>query len=468
MAACAASAQSASPAGAAKPGPAAPAAIRPPGGAEASGTAGAAGPGTSPPSLLALRALLQDARQWLQRKDPGSAYALLEPNTGIYSGSADFNFLLGISALDSGRPSQAVLALERVLAHDPDNTLARAEIGRAYLALRETAAAKREFEEVARAKLAPEVQDTVSRYLQIITQIEAAPARRWSAMVETQVGYDSNVNFGSSLDRWVLDDGQALTPLPSSRPQRSAFLDVSGQFQYTGPINGKTEWTVGSQLSQRINGSQHNSDLGSVEASGGLARTEGRDRYSLGIQLQQLYLDDRSFRQAAGLSAQWQRDVDSRTQVGLYGQLFNLKFPKQAVRDARRSVFGATGVRGVGDKKRTVLIGNAYAGRESSRHDIGELSFDLYGLRAVASRNLTGNWRASAGISHERRSHKDADAFFGVTRKDRQSEIRIGAERAFGTRLAIGPQLVFTRNSSTLAPTDFRRMQAVVAARYRF
>ena len=36
------------------------------------------------------------------------------------SSAEDFNYLLGIAALDSGRPSQAVLALERVLALNPD------------------------------------------------------------------------------------------------------------------------------------------------------------------------------------------------------------------------------------------------------------------------------------------------------------------------------------------------------------
>ena len=93
------------------------------------------------PSLLSLRALLLQARQLLHQQDPQAAYALLEPHTGAYSSSEDFNYLLGIAALDSGRPSQSVLALERVLANNPDHTLARAEIARAFLMLRETAAA---------------------------------------------------------------------------------------------------------------------------------------------------------------------------------------------------------------------------------------------------------------------------------------------------------------------------------------
>ena len=422
----------------------------------------------SAPSAAQLRALLQEARQSLGRQDPQAAYALLEPYTGAYSGVEDFNYLLGIAALDSGRPSQAVLALERVLAANPDNTLARAEIARAFLALRETAAARREFQVVARAELPPEVQDTISRYLQILDRVEKAPAKRWSVTLESLVGYDSNVNFGSSLDRWVLDDGQALTPLPASRPQKSAFFEVNGQFQYTAPINGDTDWTIGSQLSQRNNPSQHNSDLGAVEVSGGLARRLGPNRYSMSVQLQQLYLDDQSFRTARGILGQWQRDVDRRTQIGAYAQFFLLGFPDQAVRDARRTVFGVTAVRGLEDDGKTVLVGNAYAGREASRNAVGELSFDLAGLRLGASRNITGTWRGAAGVSFEQRSHDGPDGFFGITRQDRQFELRLGAERSLGAQLTITPQIVYTRNSSNLAPSDFRRTQAMISARYRF
>ena len=138
------------------------------------------------------------------------------------------------------------------------------------------------------------------------------------------------------------------------------------------------------------------------------------------------------------------------------------------LRDARRTVLGATVVRGLDDGAKSVVVGNVYAGRESSRHDIGELAFDLYGLRAALSRNLTGNWRGSIGLSYEHRSHDAPDGFFGITREDRQLEARLGVERAFGPNLSITPQIVYTRNSSTLAPSDFRRTQALVAARYRF
>ncbi len=436
-------------------------------------------PGAAPPAgrsatdatdarAAALAPLLDEARARLRAGDPRGAYALLEPRTGEFAGNEDFDYLLGIAALDSGDPGRATIALERVLAVNPGNTLARAEIARAFLALQETESARRELETVARTDLPPQVRETIDRYLAILAEPEARERRRWTASVEVGLGYDDNVNLGSSLDRWVLGDGQALTPLAASRPRESTFHSVAGQVQYVAPIDGRTDWTVGAAASRRINPSQHNTDLGSVEASGGLVTTRERDRYSVSVQLQQLWLDDSRFRSATGLSGQWQRELDRRSQAGLYAQWFALRFPDQAARDANRTVFGATYVRGLEDKANTVLIGNAYVGKESVTGNLDELSFDLFGFRAAASRQLAPKWRGSASVSIEKRHHAAVDSFFGQVRSDTQSEIRIGAERELDKHLSISPQISYTRNASNLGPNDFSRTQIQLSARYRF
>ena len=427
-----------------------------------------AAPAIPAASLSALPGLLREARGLIGAGQPEAAYHLLEPRSPDYAGSVEFDYLLGISALDSGRPSQAVMALERLLANQPEHTLARAEIARAYLALNEPGAARREFEAVARTSLPPEVNDTIQRYLAILAQPAAGDSRRWSAQIEAAIGYDSNPNFGSSRDLWVLGDGTALTPASASRPRRSAVSELGARLQYTAPINGQVDWTIGAELNQRNHASQHNVDLGSVAVSGGLALKRGPDRYSTSLQVQRLTLDDRSFRSAAGLTGQWQREVDARTQLGAYAQWFTLDYAGQPIRDARRTVAGVTAARGLGDRARSVVFGNAYVGREASRRDFGELSFDLVGLRAAYSRQLGAQWRGTASLSWEHRSHDDADTFFGEHRRDRQFEIRISADREIGAHLTLTPQLIHTRNASTLAPNDFRRTQVLMAIRYRF
>ena len=93
-------------------------------------------------------AVTDRAKALLQRQDPQGAYKLLLPLESQRAGDPEYDYLLGIAALDAGDPERAVFALERVLALQPENLQARAEIGRAYLAMGEREAAKREFEAV--------------------------------------------------------------------------------------------------------------------------------------------------------------------------------------------------------------------------------------------------------------------------------------------------------------------------------
>ncbi len=89
-------------------------------------------------------AVTDNARALLDKGDAKSAFALLEPLEPQRAGDPEYDFLLGLAALEVGKNTNAVFALERVLAVDPNHVRARAEIARAYLALGETKTAKQE------------------------------------------------------------------------------------------------------------------------------------------------------------------------------------------------------------------------------------------------------------------------------------------------------------------------------------
>ena len=415
-----------------------------------------------------LSRLLADARAALDAKRPDDAFRLLDAQAVRFAGAPDFDYLLGLAALDSGRPGIAVLALERVLAADPSNLPARAEIGRAHLQLRELEAARRELEAVARGELPPAVRDTVQRYLDTVARLGDGRTPRWIVLLEAGAGWDSNVNFGSSFGEWVLSDGQALVPLPASRPRESAFAALSAGITYVAPINGWLDWTAGLQIAQRTNASQHNIDTGPAEASAGLSSAFGAHRYSMSLQYQHLRLDGTAFRDAAGAIAQWQWDSGPRTQLGAYAQAFDLTFPDQPVRDARRIAAGLTLAHGWGGPRAPTFAAALHGGDETVHADLPQLSFGFVGLRTALGATLGPGWRANAGWSFERRTFDAIEPLFGVVRVDHQHDLRIGLEHDVGRSLTLMPGLAWTHSASTLAPNDFRRTQAFVYARYRF
>lgn len=417
---------------------------------------------------MPLAQLLANAARMIANGQSDDAFRALEARVGDYAGDPDFDYQLGLAALDSGRPGQAVMALERVLIVRPGFLQARAEIGRAYLALRERDNARREFETVAAQQIPEEARRVIGQYLDAISRLEDAGRPRLTGLLEIETGYDSNVNFGSSSGQWVLADGTAVIPLGVSLPRSSAVLAVALGLNWTVPMGGGWQWTTGGRASLRDHPGAHTLDQDQFDLSSGFAFRNGCHQLNMLAQFQHLQLGGAAFRNALGALGQWQCDLDARTQLGVYVQGFTLDFPDEPMRDARRVALGLTFARVLEGTRRPILVTGLQAGTETSRRGLDNLSYDFVGARAALSLGLGNSWRGFASLSWEARDFDGIEPFFGVARSDRQTELRFGAERPLSTDWSFAPAITFTRNRSTLDPNDFRRTQAGVTLRYRF
>lgn len=419
-------------------------------------------------AFSALPALLNEARS-LMPHDPKAAYQLLEPHTWDYAGSRDFDYLLGVAALESRLPGEAVTALERVLTLYPDDVPARTDIVRAYLMLKEHQSAEQALRQLMdTADLPDEAQLQIQHYLDIIARQNASQDRRWRVGLDLQIGHDDNVNVGSSHARWIIDDGKALTPLPGNQPQGSPYLDLAASLTHLLPLAESLEWSNSLQLGQRLNTRMHPQDMGSIGGATGLAWTQGAHRISGALNLQQMLLDQHRFRRATGLIGQWQYQPSQTTQLGAYSQYFRLDFRNQPFRDAHRGILGMTAARVLKSTTGSVLLINPYLGRENTRHGTPTLDFRLAGLRLGYQHNLGTDWRANLGLQWEERRHRGSDPLFGKSRHDRQLDLRLGLERPLDRQLSLVPQIAYTRNHSTLAPNEFRRVQVSVGVQWRY
>ena len=433
---------------------------------QATGEVPAAKGGTEGPAGLA--GLLERARSLLAQGRPEEALSILAPQVRWYAGSPEFDYLLGISALDTGRPGDAILAFERVLAVQPDHLQARAEIARAYLAVNEKDSARRQFEVVAANRIPPEVRRVIDSYLALIGRSDETPGPKLLAYVEFGTGWDSNVSLGSLSNQWLLGSGIPVTPIGISKPISSPVMLAGGGASAVIPMGGGWDATAGGQFSGHWYTSEHTLDIVSTDLFAGVNYQASCHQFSMLAQYQHLHVYDTTFRNAGGGLLQWRCDVDSRTQVGTFLQHFDLQFPDLGERDARRNVAGATVARVLGSQSGPVLVMGAYGGNEVPKQDIPQLRYQLYGGRAAVTTWLGAGWRGSAALSIEYRNYAGEEPLFGTVRHDRQTDLRVGAERQFGRHWTIFPEIVYTRNASTLPPNDFQRVQALVTARYGF
>ena len=196
-------------------------------------------------AVLSLSALadqtLDRAKRLLEQKQAAQAYELLLPLEAQRSGDPEYDYLLGIAALDSGHRERAIFALERVLAVQPDNALARAEIARAYLAVGEKDTARREFENVKRERIPAEARATIDRYLSAITSAETTQVQGY---IELGVGSDSNVNSATADSQIALPAfGGLIATLNSAATSKSdSFTSVAGGINFTRKLDER--WSL--------------------------------------------------------------------------------------------------------------------------------------------------------------------------------------------------------------------------------
>ncbi len=414
----------------------------------------------------ALAPLIVRAQTLVKEKQAEAAYQLMVAQSHLYAGNPNFDYWLGISALDAKRPGAAVLALERVLALQPNNLQARAELGRALFDLRELDSAKKELTTVQSQAIPEQVSQSLSRYLDAIKQMEKAQAQQTQVWVETYLGYDSNLNSGSAQSEWLLADGTRLTPNQSSQERKGSAYRLSAgaehQRRFSPTLIGFVQGAVAAR--DALVGS--NVSFITVDTAAGVAHTRQSQSWTVSLNLQHTQLQQSALRNLLGASVQWQESVSKTSKIGLFGQLYMMNFPNSPTQNARRLNVGATAAVELGAQ---VIAGAVGYTTEKSRNDRPEFSYSAPNARLVIDFLPTNQWRASTSLTIERRRFEGVQLLFeGLTRQDTDIELRFQAERQVGSHWTVTPSVSYQRNQSTIGPNDFKRLQIGLAAKYRF
>lgn len=366
--------------------------------------------------------LIRQGAELVRTGQGKAAYALLEPQEEARAGDKDFDLLFGIAALDVGQNTRAIFALERVLAVDPNNVRARAEIARAYLGVGETQAAKTEFQNAKQLGVPADVAPTIDRFLSAVERIENEGKPTVRAFIEGTLGYDTNVNAAPARGEVAIPAfGNVLFTLSDkSKAKEDWFGSVGGGVNFTYPVDKQLAIVGGVSGSQRWNMHVSSADLLNADASLGAAYTEGRNVYSFNLQYNTLLVDSDRFRNALGFSAQVQHNLDARNQISAFAQYSDLSYIGQPTRDADRWVAGA----GYAHAWRDGLIGygSLYSVTERVHSEAVSpyLSLDGYGARVGGQLRLNEKTVLFSSLAYETRRGKAIDPTFLTSRNDDQ------------------------------------------------
>ena len=329
--------------------------------------------------------LLRDAEALMKAGKPDDAYILLEPFEFDRSGEVRFDYLIGIAALDSGKPDKATLAFERVLAEDPEYAGARLDMARAYYQLGDMSRAKTEFETVLNQYPSDAARATIQKYLGDIAGQEAGKQTLISAYVEGTFGRDTNVNNGSEIKDNILTP----TLSPTIVELADNYYGVAAGGEIIHSLNANWRLYAGADLSQRNNLRQKLFDTRSLDERVGVIYGTRADRYRLGVLGGQNTQGDRRYRNNAGVNVEWRHAVGANNQLNVFGQTVRYRYADVAMKlnDVNQQVAGVGWLHVLRDAKST-LSGSLYFGTEN---DVGPSTvYNLNGGRTDGIKRFGG------------------------------------------------------------------------------
>ena len=413
---------------------------------------------------------LIDAESLIRKNDFNASYQLLEPLENDRAGNVEYDYLLGVAAVESGNLTRGAFALERVLAINPNHKDARAEMAKAHYLLGEKDAAKAEFNNVLAQNPDAQTKKSIEKLLTAIDKVEGTTTT-FAAYLEFGLGWDSNVSSAPNLQSIgvPLFGGLLLDLGSSGKAKADHFMNMAGGISFRQPINEKLAVFGGVSGTNRLNGSEMAFDNSALDLNAGLQYRQNKHNFTAALQDNHFDLDAEGFRHAYGATGQYLYNIDSNNQAGLYVQYSRLNYTGGSDRNADRNVIGLNAGHIFKGDFTPVIFGSIYGGREEAR-DLKrqDLSQDILGFRTGGQVSLTNKLQLQASMGVEQRDNDENDIAFLRRRKDRQYDMSLGVNYYPIQDWSIKPQISYSKNDSNIDLNSYDRTVVSVSVRKDF
>jgi tetratricopeptide (TPR) repeat protein len=413
---------------------------------------------------------VREALDAMAQGNAQKAYDTLAPHEEQRAGDTDFDMAFGMAANLVGQYTRAIMAFERVLASNPSNAQARAELGRALFAVGDRRAARLALNEGKLQGIPVAAGENIDQLLQAVDRVDAAGRSSYKGYVEVGVGHDTNVNSGPEQRNFAVPAfGGAIQTLNPSGVATHANFGMLGA-GFSGRYVLDPRWSAIGNLtgSVRMHGNDASEfDVGQADGNLGLSYRVERDEYTVVAQGGTYDIDNARVRNLYGVVGEWTYRLDGFRQFNTYVQLSRLSYPQQHIADADRTVLGFTYAHLL--RNGFLGYGGLYLGKEEERASgVPYLGHRLAGARAGVQHPLSANVAAYATVSYENRRFGGTDPLFLVGRHDRQTNASLGLSWVPLPVWRVTPQVAWVQTRSNVGIAAFDKTVYSVVVRRDF
>jgi len=408
--------------------------------------------------------VLKQAEALLAEHKADEAYRLLSANELDLGGTALFDYLLGVAALDSGHANDAAFALERVVATQPEFVGARMELARAEFERGQYAAARTQFQYLLGQSPPAETRAVIERYLGAINERSTLAGSHWSALAQFGAGYDSNAN-GSTSEQTFL----GFTLNPHNVETESSFGELTLGVGNTVTLGERSGLISNLELTHRANPDASFIDQTVASLGTGFVWVVGSSRFAAGVDGYAGWLDGEDHEHGVNLNVGVSRRFgDYEGGLSLRGGTLEYEQPTLEVLDVDRYLAGLSLTRlNIGE--RSGRIGIALLGGSDDTKQAGSpYGNDRYGARAFASWLM----RPQSSVYLEA-SYMTTDydgTFFGSDRSDDLfgATVALDFQNFPAAKWSVAPRVRYMKNDSSISLYEYDRFEAVIYIRRSF
>ena len=419
-------------------------------------------------------AALDRARAALAAGNARQAYAELAPLQDRLTGQPEFDYLLGVSALDSGRNDEAIIAFERVLALIPNHAGAQMDIARAYYAAGSFDLAEAAFLKLRAANPPPAAQQAIGRYLATIEARKRQTQAGWSGYGELGLGYDTNItgvptDFGAAAQQAF--DLVGIEATGNSIKRKAAFAHGAVGAEYSRPLSRGWSAFGGGELKGRAYRRETDFNSASAEIRAGGALNSGANQWRASASFTAFEQEGdapgdpkpTNDRRMGGIGLDWRHALDTRRQAGLGVQLNSVRFPRNVIEDFDQVFVSASWLKSFERRGVPLFYLTAFGSHDRARNKFADglttKSKNLAGARSYFQYSLTPKVQLFNGLALIHR--RDRDEFARSTQvangRDTYGEAALGLVWNFREKCALRLQYAFSKNSSNIDIYDFDR-----------
>jgi hypothetical protein len=398
-----------------------------------------------------------------------AAYAIAEQHQDRL-GEPGFDILYGLAAIETGRASEGILALERYRMAAPQDSQAALHLARGYLLLGEAARARADLETMIGAGLGPDLAEVANALLDVARMQESATAGGARGYVEAGLGSDSNVNGGVSGSVVTLPVfGQVTLPGATTRTG-DTFAQVAAGAQGTRFIEPGLALFGAIDFNARGHAQDNNYDQNVLGGNVGVSLNRAGTIWRATASHQTLWLDSIRYRSVTGLAGDWATGIYPGGMVNAFLQYARFEYGDRGADQRDADFYGV----GVGYRKiftgalRPALNLSLTLGDERNDQNHPEYSRNLWGMSGSFSIRPLPRLTLAATLMHQESDYDADDPLLLVTRHDRYDSLTLGATYLLDRQLSLRGEIIYADNQSNIPLYEYDRLQGLVKLRYEF